>query len=88
MENWHRLADLARQAADILPPPPPVDNREGYQAWEHLVLRTASRMNRLAGANGAVPSTLGARARRRLDWCALLSLASVDLPEGALHPGL
>ncbi|MBK1787114.1 hypothetical protein [Prauserella cavernicola] len=87
MENWQHIAALARQAADLLPGPPPADDREGYQAWESLVLSAAARIGVLAGASGAVPATLGSRARHRLDWRALLGLASVELPEGALHLG-
>lgn len=87
MENWQRIAVLARQAADILPEPPPADNREGYQAWEGLVLSTAARIGVLAGTGGAVPATVGPRVRHCFDWRALLSLASVELPEGALRLG-
>lgn len=87
MENWQRIALLARQAADILPEPPPADNRAGYQAWEALVLRTAARIGVLAGAAGVVPETIGQRVRGRLDWRALLSLAAVEPPEGAVRLG-
>lgn len=87
MESWHSIAVLARQAAVILPEPPPADDREGYQAWEVLVLRTAARLRFLAGASGSVPSTLGPRVNHRLDWRALLSIASGELPEGALRLG-
>lgn len=88
MDSRQRITALVRRVADLLPAPPPADDRAGYQAWEDLVLTTVARLKALAGVEGGPPATLGPRVRHRLDSRALLSLASVELPEGSLRPGI
>lgn len=81
MDDWNRVAVLARRAADILPEPPAADDLDGYRAWEELVLYAAMRVSAIAGGDGSVATSVGPRSRRRVTWRALLDLASVEPPD-------
>ena len=71
----HTVEALARRAADLLPGPPPADDRDGYAAWCALVRDTAGRLAELAGMPADPPA--GMLRRNLVTWEDLLDLAAV-----------
>jgi hypothetical protein len=86
LDNVVDVLSLARQTAEIIPPPPDPGDTSGYLAWRELVWRTAIRLGELGGAavrRWAVPED-------RLDPAcavtaeALLQLAASLMPSSAV----
>lgn len=73
-----RAQQVARQAAALLPEPPPSHDAFGYLAWEELALSTARRLQRLlddATLRSRSFATPRSSTPGRLDGDTLLALA-------------